>query len=236
MFEPLRSLLSFLFLLACLHLSAVPGYTADNEYMTLVRQVQQRYQRLHSLECTFDQTSQSGSRSKEATGTARFYRTGTGKNGSGIMRWNYETPTKQTIINDGKELSMYTPDDRQMIITSLETMESDITYAILTGSRTLAHVFVIMPPDPGFQLTPPPAGLRSVQLLPKEPHPQVHRLQLWVGPDQTVRVLLMEDHMGALTELRLSAIRVNRLPAGDSRQIQALLELHVPPGTEIIRQ
>jgi outer membrane lipoprotein carrier protein len=154
----------------------------------------------------------------------------------GIMRWNYTDPTPQTIINDGKALSIYTPQDKQLIVSPAQEMESDITYAIFTGTRNLLDEFEAAPADKLFLLSDPPTGFEAFLLTPRQPHPQVKRVQLWLNGDLTIHRLLMEDHFGALTELTFTRVQFNTLQRGEAQQVQELLKLDLAPGTETIRQ
>ncbi len=206
-----------------------------------VVQLQKKYQQLQSLEFDFSQSTLTSGRMKQGSGNAVFYRTalqpGTASpTGTGIMRWNYTEPTVQTIINDGKELSLYTPQDKQLIITPTGDLESDITYAIFTGTKKLLNEFEVSPPDKLFVLNEPPAGFDAMLLTPRKPQPQLKRLQLWLGGDQTIHRLLMEDHFGALTELTFTRVRFNTLPVASPQEVQSLLRLDVAPGTETIRE
>lgn len=204
-------------------------------------QLQKKYQQLRSLEFDFSQSTQTNGRVKHGQGNAIFYRSAAQPDrpspaGNGVMRWNYTEPTTQIIINDGKELSIYTPQDKQLIISPTKDMESDITYAIFTGTKSLLDEFEAAPPDELFVLNAPPAGMDAVLLTPKQPHPQVKRVQLWLGNDLTIYRLLMEDHFGTLTELTFTRVRFNTLPAGNAQQLRSLLKLDLAPGTDTIRQ
>jgi outer membrane lipoprotein carrier protein len=203
-------------------------------------QLQKKYQQLRSLEFVFYQSTQTGGRIKQGSGSAVFFRpVAPGKpagSHQGVMRWNYTEPTEQTIINDGKTLSIYTPQDKQLIISPAQDMESDVTYAIFTGTKSLGEEFEISPADKNFTLSDSPAGVEAAVLTPRQPHPQVKRVQLWFSRDLIIQRLLMEDHFGALTELTFSRVRLNTLPQGDEQQLRSLLELDVAPGTETIRQ
>lgn len=206
-----------------------------------VIQLQKKYQQLRSLEFDFSQSTLTNGRVKQGSGNAIFYRStgqagGSPSTGNSIIRWNYLEPTVQTIINNGKELSIHTPQDKQLIVSPAQEMESDITYAIFTGTKSLLDEFEIAPPDKSFALNTAPAGFEAVLLTPRHPHPQVKRIQLWLSGDLTIYRLLMEDHFGALTELTFNRVRFNTLPAGNAQQLQALLNLDLAPGTEIIRQ
>lgn len=224
-------------------LTPLVAFGADGSSLRLEQrlgELQKKYQQLRSLEFVFSQATQTGSRIKQGAGTAVFFRPQTpGKSAGtpqGIMRWNYTEPTVQTIINDGKTLSIYTPQDKQLIVSPAQDMESDVTYAIFTGTKSLVDEFEISPADTHFVLSEPPAGIEAAVLTPRQPHPQVKRVQLWFGRDLVLQRLIMEDHFGVLTELTFSRVRLNTLPQGDAQQVRSLLELDVAPGTETIRQ
>jgi len=202
-----------------------------------LEQLQVAYQQLHSLEFDFSQVTDSNGRIKEGRGFATFYRSGSGGgSNTGIMRWDYETPSPQVILNNGKELSIYTPQDKQLIITPIQDLDSDITFALFTGSKRLTDEFVANAADPVFYINEPPANMTSVQLTPREPHAQIKRMQIWFDRQHKLHRLLMEDHFGALTELDFSNIQMDALPAKAPQKEQSLLQLDLAPGTEIIRQ
>lgn len=209
-----------------------------------VVQLQHTYQQMRSLEFDFGQSTRTGGRLKQGAGHAVFYRAAvqaSEERAKGVMRWNYTQPTEQTIVNDGETLSIHTPLDNQLIVVPAQDMESDITYGLLTGIKDLLDAFVAVPADPLFQLTDtPPAATQALQLTPRDPHPQLKRVQVWLQSDFIIRRLLMEDHFGTLTELTFNNVRINTLTPKNAQQAQELLErlmkLSVPPGTEIIRQ
>lgn len=203
----------------------------------LVEQLQSTYQQLHSLQFNFAQVTDSNGRIKEGNGHAVFYRTGTTASArAGIMRWDYVEPIPQVILNNGRELSIYTPQDKQLIVTRAPDLESDITYAIFIGTKKLTDEFNPDLPDPVFLLNDPPKGLQAVLLTPRQPHTQIKRVQLWMDKQHMLHRLLMEDHFGALSELTFTQVRFNVLPPGDGKQEQMLLHLDLVPGTEVIHQ
>ncbi|MBM9614331.1 outer membrane lipoprotein carrier protein LolA [Desulfobulbus rhabdoformis] len=237
MFSFLRSLLFFY----CCLFFFPPGscFAAPNnqQLRDSLAQLQTRYEKLHSLQFDFAQITDSGGRSKEGNGFAAFYRTASNKGtSSGIMRWDYTTPTPQVILNNGVELSIYTPMDKQLIITPIQDQDADITFALFTGSKQLSDEFDLIPADTNFLIQEPPDQTRAIQLVPKTPHPQLKRLQLWYDSTYQLRRLILEDHFGALTELSFSNMRFDTLPAKSAQQAETLLKLDLAPGTEIIRQ
>lgn len=236
MSNPSRSrLFSFLLLLVMspAMAAAVAGTPAK-----LMADVQQRYGQLHSLEFDFTQITVTSGRTREGRGHAVFYRpTSAGKrNNAGVIRWNYTEPTEQTIINDGRELSIYTPRDKQLLVSPASEMETDVTYSLFTGARGIQDAFEAAPPDAQFLLSPALAETTALLLTPRQPQSQVRRVQLWLGPDHALRRLLMEDHFGALTELTFSNIRINGLRPHDPAQTEALRHLELAPDTETIHQ
>jgi outer membrane lipoprotein carrier protein len=236
MSEPhrLRPLLFALVVLLGLAAPLAARPTAPEE---LVGQVQKKYQQLRSLEFDFAQATRTGGRTRQGSGNAVFYRPGgAGPERHGVIRWNYTGPTEQTIVNDGRELSVYTPRDRQLLVSPAGEMEADITYALFTGAQRLLDAFTAAPADPEFQLSEPPADSEAVLLTPMEEQSQLKRLQLWLAPDRTIRRLLLEDHFGALTELTFTAVRFDRLEPGDLKRATMLRRLDLAPDTEIIRQ
>ena len=236
MSEP-RRLGRLLFALVLLLGLAAPLAARPTAPEELVGQVQKKYQQLRSLEFDFAQATRTGGRTRQGSGNAVFYRPGgEGPEGHGVIRWNYTEPTEQTIVNDGRELSVYTPRDRQLLVSPAGELEADITYALFTGAHSLLDAFTAAPPDPDFQLSEPPADSEVVLLTPKKEQSQLKRLQLWLGADRTIRRLLLEDHFGALTELTFTGVHFDRLPPGDRQRAEALRRLDLAPDTEIIRQ
>lgn len=229
------SVLSLVLLFPFITQAAVqPG---QRQLKASVDQLQTTYQQLHSLQFDFAQVTDTQGRIKEGRGHATFYRSGSsGSAKTGVMRWDYEEPAPQIILNNGRELSIYTPQDKQLIITPIQDLDSDITYALFTGSKKLADEFDATDPDPVFYINTPPSELQAIQLIPRQPHPQIKRMQIWLDKQSRLHRLLMEDHFGALTELDFSLIRFNALPAKDPKQEQLLLQLDLAPGTEIVRQ
>lgn len=232
------------FSLLLLLLLAVPSLpcAAASTLEQRILKVEQQYMELQSLEFDFSQATFTGGRIREGAGNAVFFRpTVEGDNDaptselSGIMRWNYTEPTIQTIINDGHELLIHTPQDKQLIVSPVDDLEADITYAIFTGTGSLLESFTAEPPDPHFQLTPVADDLETILLTPRQPHPQIKRIQLWFDEEMIMQRLLMEDHFDTLTELHFTRIRFNALPADDPQLRPSLLELDLQPGTEIIR-
>jgi len=199
-----------------------------------VEKIQNLYQQLTSLCFDFSQITRSGSRNREGRGNAVFYRPGGNK--PGVMRWNYTAPDSQVILNDGKTLSIYTRNDRQVIITSAEELQSDITSAFFSGTRNLLDDFIPQPPDNRFVFRADKQKLQTVQLVPRKPHAQIKTIHLWFTDDFVIQHLILEDHFDSVTELTFSNIKLNSLPVHSAKTLRSIVQLDLPPDTEIIRQ
>ncbi|MCI5149096.1 MAG: outer membrane lipoprotein carrier protein LolA [Candidatus Electrothrix sp. MAN1_4] len=196
--------------------------------------IQHFYRDLTSLSFDFQQITNSNGRTRKGIGNSIFYRPSA--TSAGIMRWDYTKPGKQIILNDGKELSIYTEKDNQLIIMSANKVQSDITYSFFIGKRDLKEDFNLLSADHRFAGKTSAQSDIVVQLVPKQPHGQIKSLHFWFDKEKKIRRLIMEDHFETTTELIFNNITFNALPADSSQTISKLIHLNIPSGTEIMRQ
>lgn len=218
----------FMVLLTCLLAFSTTEVQADSKALENIQNV---YSKLTSLRFDFQQITHSGGRSRQGSGNSVFYRISPER--PGIIRWNYTHPEVQIILNDGKQLFIYTQKDKQVIITSAEEMQKDITYSFFNKQRNIAEDFTVGPAESRFLGN---SQLQGLQLIPKQPHGQVKTVHLWFDTQYIIHRLIMEDHFETLTELFFTTIELNTLPVGSTRTEEALIRLNLPPGTEEIRQ
>jgi outer membrane lipoprotein carrier protein len=198
-----------------------------------VENLQKKYQSTNSISFDFKQQTSTSGRLREADGNALFLRKNTQNKKSNIIRWNYLSPSKQIILNDGEQLSLYTAQDKQLIVTSSDQLESDITYGIFSGTIKILDAFIISK----FQGQSQSDNQSSeLALIPREPHGQIQRLHLWYTQDYVINKLLMEDHFGSVTILLFSNIALDTIAPDDQNLISSILDLNLPEDTEIIRQ
>lgn len=219
-----------------------PAATPEARAETL----QNLYRGLTSLTFDFSQVTSSGGRERTGRGNGVFYKapappSGTGpgdrpSEGISIMRWNYTEPDRQVIINDGEYLSIYTESDRQLIKTPASELESDITFAIFAGARSLLDDFAARDAGSVTMHSPEDGDLQTVLLVPREPHNQIKTVQIWFDEKGIIRHLRIEDHFAATTDLHFDNIELNGLPPNDREQADLIISLQVPPDTEIITQ
>ena len=195
--------------------------------------LQKAYQHLTSLQFNFTQLTRTGLRTRTGSGNAVFVRTADPKK-PGIIRWNYTEPDPQIILNDGEKLSIYTENDRQLVVTSAAELNADITYAFFSGNRNISDDFIPAAPDKRYGFTMPGTPLEAIRLTPRKPHPQIKAVQLWFDQKYLIHRIIIEDHFDSVTELDFTNIRTDTIDAGNQKQIDTILNLNLPPDTEII--
>jgi outer membrane lipoprotein carrier protein len=225
--------LLFLFLLTATGLHEARA-ASESELRQQVENMQKVYRSLTSFSFDFRQLTRSGGRDRHGAGNSVFYRSASGS--TGIMRWNYNEPDKQIILNDGKKLSVYTQKDKQVLVSSAAELESDVTYSLFAGNRNLTDNFNVRPAESRFTTGGIRQDIQVAQLVPKQPHGQIKAVHVWFDDKSMIQKLVMEDHFDTLTELVFSNIKFNALPAGSAKTVEELVHLDLPPGTEVVEQ
>jgi outer membrane lipoprotein carrier protein len=145
----------------------------------------------------------------------------------GLMRWDYQEPDHQVLINDGEIMSMYFAGAEQMIIMpAKEYLQSDVTYAFFAGTGNVLRDFEISAVGEDYCCGTPP----DLRLTPKQSHPQVDYLYVWLNENFLISRMQIADHYGSITDLTFTNIKLN-LPVDLER-----FKFVPPVGTEIIRQ
>ncbi len=233
-----KGLHTFMLLLTFFILATVllPGANASSqpEMEQQVTSLQKLYRSLTSLSFDFNQATSSSGRSRYGAGNAVFYRPGHDQ--PGIMRWNYKKPDPQVILNDGNKLFIYSQKDKQVIITSAEALQADITYAFFAGSGDLLTDFKPLAADHRFIYKSGDKTVQALQLVPRKPHGQIKSLHLWFDDGFIIHKVIMEDHFDTLTELTFTDIKMNALPADSAETVADLVKLDLPDDTEVINQ
>jgi outer membrane lipoprotein carrier protein len=209
----------------------LPTAAAAEDPHTIARELQAAYEDTAGLVADFRQhTVMSMShRGKSGSGTVVFLK-------PGHMRWDYYAPDRQVLISDGQTITMYFEKTKQMIVTAAkEYLQSDVTYAFFAGQGNIMEDFTISAAD---DLQDAATDSRVIQLVPKDVHPQISRLYVWVAADTSlITRIRMIDHFDTVTDLYFDNIK--RLRAKDkngSALDPQLFTFDPPPGTEIIYQ
>lgn len=153
------------------------------------------------------------------------------------FRWDYNQPSEQEIVSDGKTMWVYLPENRQVIQSDIETVAQsrpDDPVTFLTGLGNLSRDFQATWASPNRD----PDGNWILELKPRRPSPLIQRLLVVVDKDavsgkgRDVFPILSTnviDPSGNSTIIEFSNVKVNRgIP--DSR-----FSFIRPAGVEVIR-
>lgn len=128
----------------------------------------------------------------------------------GKMRWDYQAPTGNVIVSDGRKITIYEPEGQQYFEQNVG--DSDLTQALsfLTGSRRLADDFTFRLLDPASQGF---AAGYVLELRPKRENPHYDRVLFYVDAGRArgvVHRVLIIDHAGNRNRFDFSHFQFNR--------------------------
>src|SRR6516165_7938885 len=157
-------------LLAALVLAA-PAAPVPDQAADLARKVQAYYEATRDLEAKFQQTyTYSGfGRRQVSSGTLKVKK-------PGMMRWDYEQPSRKTVAVKGSRLVQYEPEENQAYVDErfdASAMSAAVTF--LLGKGDLAREFTLSGGEGG-----------TLVLRPREADPRVDSIALTVGPSGEV--------------------------------------------------
>jgi outer membrane lipoprotein carrier protein len=181
-------------LLLAVLLAASPAQPGSDRAAELARKVQAYYESTRDLEARFQQTyTYSGfGRRQVSSGTLRVKK-------PGMMRWDYEKPSRKTVAVKGSRLVQYEPEENQAYVDErfdASAMSAAVTF--LLGKGDLAREFNISGGDGG-----------TLVLRPREADPRVESITLTVGPSGEVTATRVEDGAGNVNEVKLSGVHRN---------------------------
>jgi outer membrane lipoprotein carrier protein len=160
----------------------------------LAHKVQTFYERTSDLEARFVQkyTYASFGRTQASKGVLRVKK-------PGKLRWDYEEPTKKTIVVNGSRLTQYEPEANQVYVDDrfdASTMSAAVTF--LLGHGRLDREFDLALDGEG-----------HLVLTPKKPDARVERVVLTVGDSGEVTATRVEDGSGNVNAIAFEGLRRN---------------------------
>lgn len=186
--------------LALVLVAAPAGPAGTPSATELAARVQSYYERTTDLEARFDQTYVYAGfgRRQASSGVLRVKK-------PGMMRWDYERPTKKVVAVKGSRLVQYEPEEHQAYVDErfdATAMSAAVTF--LLGQGDLAKEFDLAVDGSG-----------ALLLRPKVSDPRVDSIALSVGKDGEVSATRVVDGSGNVNEIRFSAVKRNRgIPDG----------------------
>ncbi len=136
----------------------------------IITHVEKRYS-VAGFSAQFSQTStiKAMDITDTASGAAYFKR-------PGKMRWEYETPERQTIITDGNTLWVYRPDDNQVMIGKAPSFfKGGKGFSFLSDMKEIRQKFKMSLEKEG------PEGFFVLKLLPKEKTVDIVKILLTIS-------------------------------------------------------
>lgn len=138
----------------------------------------------------------------------------------GRFRWDYQTPYRQLIVADGKQLWTYDEDLEQATVKDMDAALSSTPAMLLSGYRPLSDVMVWEPDTDDDQYI-------WFRLHPKEKDSAVERVRIGFTGRQ-LAIIEVVDGFGNHTRIIFSNMQRNQ------KLNQALFHLQLPEGTDII--
>jgi len=188
----------------------------------VARGVEGKYSSLEDLSADFRQESRvvTLGRTRIKEGTIRFEK-------PGKMRWDYDSPSPQTLVSDGKTLWFYRPGQKQVVIQDISrAFTSQTPLLFLFGEGSLAEEFEWEEKD----LDGSGEGTYTLAMRPKRETPDLISLTLEVRAlDFSIGATVLEDAFGNVTRLEFSGEKENQ-GLGDE-----IFSFEVPEGTEVVR-
>lgn len=144
-----------------------------------------------------------------------------------MMRWDYETPDRHTIVTDGKRLWMYRPDEAQVMVG-----QADDYFGDGEGLSFLADISVLRS---RFDISFPSSEEKErkhhlLLLTPRIASPNLSTLYLWVSVDtfDIVRSKVVNS-FGDTTTITFGNIRFSR------GLKPSFFVFDIPKGTEVLK-
>jgi outer membrane lipoprotein carrier protein len=140
------------------------------------------------------------------------------------MRWEYETPDRQTIITDGNRLWIYRPDDNQVMVGEAPSFfEDGKGFSFLSDMKSIKKRFTILLDKKAED------GYHVLKLLPRQKTFDVTVIYLFVSiKNFEVAKIVTYNSYGDETRIELHDIRFN--PKLDN----SIFHFKIPQGVEIL--
>jgi outer membrane lipoprotein carrier protein len=198
---PFRTLLPALLLTVAVGMPPAAAQTGTRPSAdAIAAAVQRHYDSVRDFSADFVQEAESGVLRKKLVerGTVLVKK-------PGRMRWTYKQPEEKVFVSDGRRMYMYTPADKQVIVSAVPADDQATTAILfLSGKGRLDRDFKVSFVDGG------DPGTWTLRLDPKLPERDYDWLQISVDKDTyQLRTLTAADKQGTKSTFRFSNIKEN---------------------------
>ena len=209
---------ALLFCLATALQAQTPASPSADAY---VQQFESSYREVRSLRAEFTQNYTLGGRTRIEAGRVTFAR-------GGLMRWDYQRPTEKLFLSDGKQVSLYIPEEHQLTRASMKSSEDfRVPFELLLTRLNLRRVFArVEMADADLDHDP---GNHVLRAFPKKDFAEEYtNVLIELGPQFDMRRLLVNypDH----SRMDFHFDHIERNPSLQ----RSLFQFTPPAGTEII--
>jgi len=199
-----------------LALAALPLQAADMDLNTLLKGVEQRYNRAKTLEVQFSEAySVQGRPRKSESGDLTLRK-------PGRMFWNYTAPSGKFFLSDGKDVYLYTPETHQVQKTKLKASDDlRAPLAFLLGKLDFGKEFRdfnLKPEGGDFVIS---ANAKSDQL-------QYNKVEMTITPEYEIRRLVVSGQDQSVLTFQFQHEKLNP-PVND-----ALFKFQPPAGATVV--
>jgi outer membrane lipoprotein carrier protein len=195
--------------LALAFILILPIFGADPKFPQVLKGVEERYNRVKTLQVVFEETYTVNGRPRKAETGDLFLRK------PGRMRWDYKAPAGKLFLSDGKEVYLYTPSDNSA--EKMKLKESDdmrAPLAFLLGKLEFEKEFQ------DFK-TQTVGGDVKITATPKSDRVPYREVEFFVGPEYKIRKLNIKGQDSSVLSFVLSNEQVN--PALDDKMFRFTL-------------
>ena len=197
-------------------LIAVPVLAADSQLDPLLKKVENRYNRAQSLKLDFSETYVGIGHAPSRTESGTLFLKKPGR-----MRWEYSSPAGKLYVSDGKDVFLYTPEQREAVKSKLRATEDmRAPLAFLLGKLDFGREFK------GFETRQEGANT-WITAEPKNPNLEYTRVEFLVSPEGEILKLKVASDTNAKMEFAFSHETLN--PPVNAGQFV----FHPPAGVEI---
>jgi outer membrane lipoprotein carrier protein len=203
-------------------IAQTPATTATAD--AYVQQFEASYHEVRSLRAEFSQAyTQSGSPPRIEAGRVSFAR-------GGLMRWDYLRPMEKLFVSDGKQVSLYIPEEHQLTRSSMKSSgDFRIPFELLLTRLNLRRVFARV--ELADAAIDHDAADHVLRAFPKKEFAEVYTdVLIELSPQFDMRRLVINYPDHSRMDFRFDHLERN--PAVS----RSLFQFTPPPGTDIIDQ
>ena len=195
------------------------------ELETIVDNIQKKYESMSDFHADFIQEAEVKAlkKTQKAFGEVWFKK-------PGKMRWNYYSPTKDTIVSNGKVLWYYSEQDNQVLQSTLTELSGDTTSTtLLSGLGKIKELFnVKFANDKGLYIK----DGHLLELIPKDVNEDEIKNKVIINVNKSsslVDTIYLFDPFGNQTKISLLKTEINK------KISDKIFKFDPPKGAEVVK-